>query len=90
MRKRQKILSSLEGSFREAFERAEERDDKTEMLRLDLEFQRDQIHLEVLLDIRDLLLPVEDAGDEGRTSLLDEGSALIEKAGALRRIVRLR
>lgn len=90
MRERQKILSSLESSFREAFERAEERGDRAEMTRLDLEFQRDQIQLEVLLDLRDLLLPIETVEGDERRSLLDEGSALIEKAGALRRIVRLR
>jgi hypothetical protein len=90
MRSRDRILKSLEASYREPFSRAKEREDADEMSRLDLEFQRDQIHLEVLLDIRDLLAAEEPAPVPPETSLLDEGSALIEKAGKLRRVTRLR
>ena len=89
MRDRRKILDSLEATYREAFAAAKQRDDLATMARLDLDFQRDQLHLEVLLDIRDVLAPVEEEPPKERT-LLEEGSALIEKAGALRRIVRLR
>lgn len=109
MRPRDRILSNLESTYREAFEAAKARDDQVEMARLDFEFQRDQIHLEVLLDLRTLLAerPALTAGAPGPTaagtgtegpksegkkerSLLDEGAALIEKAEALKRIVRLR
>jgi hypothetical protein len=89
MRDRRRILDSLEATYREAFAAAKERQDLDAMARLDLDFQRDQLQLEVLLDIRDVLAPVEEGPPKER-SLLDEGSALIEKAGALRRIVRLR
>ena len=89
MRDRRRILDSLEATYREAFAAAKQRDDLATMARLDLDFQRDQLHLEVLLDIRDVLAPVEEETPKER-SLLQEGSALIEKAGALRRIVRLR
>jgi len=89
MRDRRRILDSLEVTYREAFAGAKERGDLDAMARLDLDFQRDQLQLEVLLDIRDVLAPTEEEPAKER-SLLEEGSALIEKAGALRRIVRLR
>ena len=93
MRDRNRVLASLEASFREAFERASERGDRDEMARLDLAFQRDQLQLEVLMDIRDLMLRERDAPREpppDERSLIEEGSALIEKAGALRRMAKLR
>lgn len=90
MRDRKKILASLESTYREAFEQAQDRDDAEEMVRLDLDFQRDQLHLEVLLDVRALLSSEVRPSEEEGDSLLKEGSALIEKAGALRRMVRLR
>jgi hypothetical protein len=81
MRPRDRVIQSLEGAFREAFRAAQDRDDKAEMARLDLDFQRDQIQLEVLLDIRDLLsAPSQD----------ERGSSLLEKAQALRQLTRLR
>lgn len=81
MRERDRVIQSLEGAFREAFRAAREQDNKEEMARLELDFQRDQIHLEVLLDIRDLLsAPSQQAG----------GSSLLEKAQALRQLTRLR
>jgi len=81
MRERDRVIQSLEGAFREAFRAAQERDAKEEMARLDLDFQRDQIPLEVLLDIRDLLsVPTQ----EGKVS------SLLEKAQALRQLTRLR
>ena len=93
MRDRNRVLASLEASFREAFERVRASGDADEMARLDLEFQRDQLQLEVLMDIRDLMLrereaPREPAREE--RSLIEEGSAFIEKAGALRRMTKLR
>lgn len=92
MRPRDRILTSLENAYREAFAAAEGRGDGEEMARLDFQFQRDQIRMEVLLDIRDLLTGTADDGEPARerTSILDEGTALVEKAQALRRIVRLR
>lgn len=89
MRNRKKILASLESTYREAFARAKERDDSDEMVRLDLDFQRDQIQLEVLLDIRELLMSEQLEPEREQKSLIKEGSALIEKAGALRRMTRL-
>lgn len=81
MRSRSRVLQSLEGAYREAFEEAREREDKPAMARLDLEYQRDQLQLEVLLDIRDLLVTPEAE---------EKGSSLLEKAQALRQITKLR
>lgn len=81
MRSRDRVLQSLEDAFREAFRAAQQRDDKAEMARLELDFQRDQIHLEVLLDVRDLLsAPAQE----------EKGSSLLEKAQVLRQLTRLR
>jgi hypothetical protein len=81
MRSRSRVLQSLEGVYREAFESAQERQDTAEMARLDLEYQRDQLQLEVLLDLRDLLSGPEDE---------EKGPSLLERAQALRRLTKLR
>lgn len=47
MRQRERLLQSLESMFREAYRAAQELDDAEEMTRLDFEYQREQIHLEV-------------------------------------------
>ncbi len=83
MRPRDRILASLEGVFREAWERAEGQGDAEAMARIDFEYQCEQLRMEVLLDIRELLVPAEGPGEGGAASLL-------ERAEALRRITRLR
>jgi hypothetical protein len=55
MRTRDRIVANLESVYREAYERAKETDDKDRMLDLDASFQREQLILEVLLDVRDAL-----------------------------------
>lgn len=75
MRDRSHILGDLERSYREAFERAESRSDDDRMERLDFHFQRDQLWLEVALDLRDLLSMPEDAAQDEK-SLLDKAKAL--------------
>lgn len=82
MRHRERVLQSLEGIYREAFTAARDRDDRAEMARLDLEYQREQVHLEVLLDVRDLLTAPAAEDDKGRS--------LLEKAQALRQLTKLR
>jgi hypothetical protein len=81
MRSRSRVLQSLEGVYREAFESAQERQDTAEMARLDLEYQRDQLQLEVLLDLRDLFSVSEPE---------EKGPSLLERAQALRRLTKLR
>lgn len=87
MRERQRIIDNLESMYREAYARAEEAGDRSEMSRLELEFQRDQLNLEVLLDLRDLMfLP----GDQAETPEGESAVSLLEKAQAVRRLVRFR
>ena len=80
MRNRERVLQSLENVYRAAFVAAEEAGDTAAMARLDLEYQRDQLQLEVLLDIRDLLTPEQP----------DQTTSLLEKAQQLRRLTKLR
>jgi len=80
MRDRERVLQSLEKVYRGAFSQAEEVGDQSTMDRLDLEYQRDQLHIEVLLDIRDLLKP-----DQPDTT-----TSLIEKAQQIRRLTKFR
>lgn len=79
MRSRERVLQSLENVFREAFTAAEEAGDRERMEELDMEYQRDQLRLEVLLDIRDLLTPESD----------DATTSLLEKAQNIRKLTRL-
>ena len=54
-RKRQQILDNLDAVYREAYDRAEAATDARLMADLDAAYQREQLLLEVLLDIRDAL-----------------------------------
>ena len=83
MRSRERVLKSLEKVYREAFTAADAAGEGERMQKLDLDYQRDQLQLEVLLDIRELLLPPE----EGQT---DKTISLLEKAQSIRKLTRLR
>ncbi len=76
MRSRSQVVGSLEGVYREAYEKAESAGDAARMESLDFGFQRDQVVLEVLLDVRDALggLPGSDSSDE--PGLLDRAKAI--------------
>lgn len=52
-RPRERILENLESVYRDAYDRAKEAGDERRMADLDAAFQREQLLLEVLLDIRD-------------------------------------
>lgn len=52
-RPRQQILDNLEAIYREAYDRAKKSGDERRMADLDAAYQREQLLLEVLLDIRD-------------------------------------
>ena len=84
MRSRDRVLQSLEKVYRAAFAQAEEKSEVARMQALDLEYQRDQIQLEVLLDIRDLLA-TPDPEAPG-----DETVSLLEKAQKIRNLTKFR
>jgi hypothetical protein len=54
-RPRDRVLTNLESIYREAYERARGLGDQARMADLDAAYQREQLLLEVLLDIRDAL-----------------------------------
>ena len=74
------MLQSLEKIYRGAFTAAEEAEDTETMARRDIGYQRDQLELELLLDIRELLTPEEK----------DKTTSLLEKAQQLRQLTKLR
>ena len=55
MRPRDQILTNLEVTYREQYDRAKGDQQARRMEELDAAYQRDQLMLEVLLDVRDLL-----------------------------------
>jgi hypothetical protein len=55
MRTRSRILENLEAIYRESYDRARAEGQATRMLELDNAYTRDQLMLEILLDIRELL-----------------------------------
>ena len=52
-RSRDRIMENLETMYREAFERAKATGDPAQMTSLDFAYRREQLYLELLLDIRD-------------------------------------
>ncbi|MEN9509891.1 MAG: hypothetical protein RLZZ621_2454 [Gemmatimonadota bacterium] len=54
-RSRERILNNLEEMYREAFERAKETGDPSQMAALDFSYRREQLYFEILLDVRDAI-----------------------------------
>ncbi len=81
MRPRERILSNLETVYREAYNQASEADDKSHMQQLDASFQREQLILEVLLDIRDAMVAIGES---------ESSASALEKLNALRKLTKLR
>lgn len=52
-RSRDRIMENLDTMYREAFERAKATADDKQMATLDFAYRREQLYLEILLDIRD-------------------------------------
>lgn len=78
MRSRDRILANLETIYRESFDRAKEAVDQRRMADLDNAYMRDQLMLEILLDIRDLFAVTPAAPTQGTSAM--------EKLAALRRL----
>jgi len=82
-RQRQQILDNLDTVYREAFQRAKTAGDERRMLDLDAAYQREQLLLEVLLDIRDSLTVL-------KTPKSDSGGNPIAAIDTIRNLTRLR
>lgn len=80
MRSRERILTNLESIYRDAYDRAKGAEDKDRMMDLDASFQREQLILEVLLDVRDALCSI----GEGSTS-----ESALKKLETLKKFTRL-
>jgi hypothetical protein len=80
VRPRQQILDNLDSVYREAYDRAKKAGDERRMTDLDAAYQREQLLLEVLLDIRDGLGGTKPATSSNPMAALD----------TIRRITKLR
>lgn len=79
MRSRDQILANLESIYKESYQRAQKSADEGRMAELDCAYVRDQLTMEILLDVRDLFA-VAPAATVGATAL--------EKLETLRRLTR--
>jgi hypothetical protein len=78
MRDRERILANLETIYRESYERTQAAGDGARLLDLDNAYMRDQLMMEVLLDIRDLFSVAPAAS----------GKSALEKLESLRRLTK--
>jgi hypothetical protein len=78
MRSRDRILGNLETIYRESYDRAKQSGDNGRMIELDNAYMRDQLMLEILLDIRDLFSVAPAAS----------GGSALEKLEAIRRLTK--
>ena len=84
-RPRDRILQNLESVYREAYERAKTAGDERRMADLDASYQREQLLLEVLLDIRDTLAARRPPG-----AAADAGPDPVAALDTIRRITKFR
>ncbi len=87
-RPRERILANLESLYREAYDRAKTSGDERRMADLDAAYQREQLLLEVLLDIRDALANPPAAASPPPSS--GSGADPLATLETLRRITKLR
>jgi uncharacterized protein YutE (UPF0331/DUF86 family) len=80
-RPRERILTNLEAIYRDAYDEASALSDKERMSQLDASFQREQLILEVLLDIRDALVKLDGSATPKST---------LDKLETLRKLTKLR
>jgi len=79
MRSRERILGNLDQIYRESAERARAAGQEDRIVELDNAYMRDQLMLEILLDIRDLFT-VTPAAPQG------SGKSALQQLQALRRL----
>jgi len=80
MRPRERILANLESIYRDSYERAKTAGEGGRMIDLESAYMRDQLMLEILLDIRDLFSVAPAAS----------GGSALERLEAIRRLTKLR
>ena len=80
MRSRERILNNLDQIYRESYDRAKDADQESRMVELDNAYMRDQLMLEILLDIRDLFAVAPAVPAPGKSAL--------ERLEVLRRLAR--
>ena len=80
IRPRERILANLETIYRESYDRAQQLGDQGRMIDLESAYMRDQLMLEILLDIRDLFSVAPAAS----------GGSALEKLEAIRRLTKFR
>lgn len=79
MRSKERILGNLEQIYRESYDAAKDADNAVRMADLDNSYMRDQLMLEILLDIRDLFAV-------SPAAPATSGQSALEKLNALRRL----
>ncbi len=82
MRPRERILGNLESIYRESYDGAKAAGEPHRMVDLENAYMRDQLMLEILLDIRDLFSVAPAAPSPGKSAL--------EQLEAIRRLTKLR
>jgi len=88
MRPRERILANLESIYRESYDRAQQLSDNGRMLDLESAYMRDQLMMEILLDIRDLFSVAPAPAPAPGTAAT--GSSALETLEAVRRLTKLR
>lgn len=79
MRPRDRILSNLDTVYQESYARAKADDQARRMEELDSAYLRDQLLLEVLLDIRDLLTTPARRNEPGTIEQIAKLSSIVRK-----------
>lgn len=79
MRPRDDILSNLESIYQASFDAAKRSEQPRRMEELDNAYQRDQLMMEILLDVRDLL---------ARQPAAPPGASVLDQLEALRRLAK--
>lgn len=79
MRPRDAILGNLESIYQASFDAAKQAEQPRRMEELDNAYQRDQLMMEILLDVRDLL---------ARQPAAPPGQSVLDQLEALRRLAK--
>ena len=79
MRPRDRILANLESIYRESYERARSAGETARMIDLESAYMRDQLMLEILLDMRELFSAGTQAADGNTLERLDQLRRLVRR-----------